>query len=78
MNFLSEIFSWAEGSRKAQATALGIFFILFYKVPNELGLQYEVSERQMWGVVGLLSVFVLSRMGHDMAIEKHKKEQPPT
>ena len=73
MNFLNEIFSWAEGSRKAQATALGIAFVLLHKVPAEVGLQYEVTDPQLYSVVGLLSVFVVARAAHDMALAKAPK-----
>jgi hypothetical protein len=75
VNFISEIFSWAEGSRKAQATALGIFFTLFYKVPEKLGVNYEVSDTQLYLVNGLLAIFVIARMGHDMSLSKVDMEE---
>jgi len=75
MSFMSEIFSWAEGSRKAQATALGVFFTLFYKVPEKLGVGFEISDTQLYLVNGMLAIFVIARMGHDMTISAEEVEE---
>ena len=70
MNFFEEVVSWSKGSRKAQAAFFGILFTLFYKSAGMLGLPAELAI-EPWQVVlvdGLLGLFILARMGHDMAL----------